>query len=201
MLTSTTRCLRGLLRDWQRDQDKWHGDQGGGEISDAYADAVMEMLQAVAYSLFSDGYEQFSESLLRRTIKAWLDSVKRTHELAERNPALLIAALKGNGVLITAGSHRDAPLLFLHRTFHEYLSACALARQAHMEGWEAIASLIDKKAWLPAWQEVVILLARHVDGCHPGVADRSRPAADPPDQEAQRRLFPPSAGPGGFESS
>lgn len=135
------RCLRGLLRDWQRDQDKWQGDQGRGEISDAYVDAVIEMLQAVVCSLFSEGYEQFSESLLRRKIEMWLKGVERTHELAERTPTLLIAELKGNGVLITAGSRRDAPLLFLHRTFQEYLTACALARKANMEGWESIAPL------------------------------------------------------------
>ena len=173
------RCLRGLLRDWQRDQDKWHGDQGTGEMSDAYVDAVMELLQAVACTLFSEGYEQFSESLLRRTIKAWLDSVEQTHELAERNPTLLIAELKGNGVLITAGSRRGAPLLFLHRTFQEYLTACALARQAHMEGWEAIAPLIDKRAWVPAWQEVLVLLAGTLTDPTQGWQDESPPCCSP----------------------
>ena len=63
-----SRCLRGLLRDWKEEKDK-------RQISDAYVDAVLELLYVVGYSLFSEGYDQFSESLLRTKITAWLKDV------------------------------------------------------------------------------------------------------------------------------
>jgi len=81
------------------------------------------------------------------------------HELAGRDATSVIAELKHAGILITTSEYRDAPLLFLHRTFHEYLVARALAQRAQAEGWGAIAVLLDRKAWRPAWQEVIVLLA------------------------------------------
>ncbi|MBN1675669.1 MAG: HEAT repeat domain-containing protein [Kiritimatiellae bacterium] len=149
------RCLRGLLRDWKR-EDK---QQEGVQVSDGWVDAVLEMLGSVSFVLFKEGYEQFSESVLRTKMVPVLESLRPTHELHGRDAASLIADLKRDGVLITAGESANAPLLFLHRTFQEYLSASELARQANKEGWAAISRLIDKKAWLPAWEQVVVLLA------------------------------------------
>ena len=159
------RCLRGLLRDWRMD-DKWHE---GLEVSDAYVEAILELLQAVSYTLFAEGYEQFSESVLRTAIVTWLNGLPSNHELCESKPASLITELKGYGVLITAGEHRDAPLLFAHRTFHEYLTAREMGRIVNdpKKGWQAeielqgkkvtVRQLVDRKAWDPRWQEVIVL--------------------------------------------
>jgi predicted MPP superfamily phosphohydrolase len=157
-------CLRGLLRDWREEKE-------AREISDAYVDAVLELLHAVGYTLFVEGYEQFGESDLRRQIITWRAGLKYKHELDERDATSIIAELKRDGVLITAGEHRGAPLLFLHRTFHEYLTACALAATVNdqKKGWGAeiesqgervsVHQLVDRKAGDSRWQEVIVLLA------------------------------------------
>lgn len=145
------RCLRGLLRDWKEEKD-YH-------VSGVYVDAMLEFLEVAGYELFAQGHEQFTESLLREAMVPWLNSLKQAHELYGRSATDLIAELKRDGIFITGGEHQDAPLLFVHRTFHEYVTASALARRVKGEGWQAMAALVDRKAWLPAWQEVIILLA------------------------------------------
>ena len=145
-------CLRGLLRDWKEEKERRH-------ISDGYVDAVLEVLAPAAYTLFAGGHEQFDESLLREEVRVALGRLGAGHELAGRNATSVIAELKHAGILITTGGHRAAPLLFLHRTFHEFLAARALARRVKSEGWLVIADQMDRKAWRPAWQEVVVLLA------------------------------------------
>ena len=60
---------------------------------------------------------------------------------------------------------------FLHLTFQEYLTACHLAKRVNGESWETAAieiegkecpikikEIVDKKAWLLEWQEVILLL-------------------------------------------
>ncbi len=146
-------CLRGLLRDWRVEEKK-------EPIREGDVEAILEVLAAAAYALFAGGgYEQFGEDVLREKVRASLQGLGAGHELAWRNPTDVIAILKHAGILITTGERRDAPLLFLHRTFHEYLAARALAQRAQAEGWEAIEVLLDRKAWRPAWQEVIVLLA------------------------------------------
>lgn len=155
-------CLRGLLRDWKSEKDQ-------REISDAYVDAVFELLHTLSFTLLVEGHEHFGESILRQHITPWLDGLKSSHELCGRNAASIIAELKREGVLITAGEHRGAPLLFLHRTFHEYLTAGTLGKLVNDKGWRAkiesqgkrltVRQLVEKKAWDPAWQEVIVLLA------------------------------------------
>ena len=52
------RCLRGPLRDWKE-------VKGHREVTDAYVDALLELLEVTGYELFGQGHEQFTESLLR----------------------------------------------------------------------------------------------------------------------------------------
>jgi hypothetical protein len=69
-----------------------------------------------------------------------------------------------------------APLLLLHLTFPEYLTACYLARLINDNGWvEPVVpfdgkeqlipakNFVDRKAWLPTWQEVILLLSGKLD--------------------------------------
>jgi HEAT repeat protein len=141
------RCLRGLLRDWKEEKEQ-------PRISDIRLERALWRLAEGAFQLHVDRREQFTEPQLAKALGFNLERDTEA-EQAEK----FVDSLKHDGILITAGGHRDAPLLFLHRTFHEYLAACALARRANSEGWSAIAPLVDKKAWLPVWQEVIILLA------------------------------------------
>jgi predicted NACHT family NTPase len=90
-----------------------------------------------------------SEDRLKRRIKEWS---------------------KQDGLLVKAGAGKRAPYLFLHLTFQEYLAACYLADLINLHGWEkstvrlgdekvAVKVFLDRMAWLPAWQEVIVLLA------------------------------------------
>jgi hypothetical protein len=149
-------CLRGLLRDWREEKER-------REISDGYVDAMLEVLSGSAHALFAGGYEQFGEGLLRERVRAALGGLGAAHELAGWDATSVIAELKRAGLLITTGEHRDAPLMFLHRTFQEYLAARDLARRVKSGGWGSVTALVDRKAWRPAWQEVLVLLAGQLE--------------------------------------
>ena len=158
------RCLRGLLCDWKEEKEQ-------RDIGNARVEAVLELLRAVSYALFAEGHEQFSESDLRKQVIKWQAGLKYNHELGKYDPTSIIDKLKRDGILITAGEHRHAPLLFLHRTFHEYLTGRALAQivDEQPEGWQAEIELrgkkipahhlVDRKAWDPRWWEVITLLS------------------------------------------
>jgi hypothetical protein len=142
------RCLRGLLRDWKEEK----------EIPPFGTDDIIELLEEVGYALFVENYEQFSEGVLRKKMIPYLDKLKSPNSLHDRSATEIIEELKLDGILITVGED----YLFLHLTFQEYLTACALEKRVKNngknDGWKLIEGLIDKKAWLPSWQEVIILL-------------------------------------------
>jgi HEAT repeat protein len=147
-------CLRDLLQVWMREEK---GHRGLGE---GYVDAVLEMLQEVAFALYDSGREQFRESELRAEIRVWLDGPNsKHHELGDEKAADLIDGLKHAGILIAVNEQADARLLFLHRTFHEYLAASDLARRANRDGWTSIEAMVDRRVWLPAWHEIIVALA------------------------------------------
>lgn len=62
---------------------------------------------------------------------------------------------------------------FLHLTIHEYLAAEALASLINSNSWDSelqigrnshtVRYILDKKAWLPVWQEVIIFLAGQLE--------------------------------------
>src|SRR5262249_14665505 len=91
-------CLRGLLRDWK--------EQKGRSPSDAYVDAVLEVLAPAAYDLMAQGREQFTEGQLRDALRPHLGGLASGHELRGRSATSLISELKRDGILISAGDHR-----------------------------------------------------------------------------------------------
>jgi hypothetical protein len=134
------RCLRGLLRDWKEEKEQRC-------ISDVRLKQTLQRLARGALRLHQEQREQCTEPQLAEALGYKLKS-----DLEAERAAQFIDSLKHDGVLITAGAYRDAPLLFLHRTFQEYLAACALAQQ---KDWlkVALAHTYD-----PPWQEVLWLL-------------------------------------------
>jgi hypothetical protein len=163
-------CLRGLLRDWREEKER-------REIGPGYVKAVLEVLAPAAAALFARGYEQFPEEALHDELSAALGGLPPGRGPSVRDASQVLDELRHCGVLVTTGGHRDAPLLLLHRTFHEYLAALALARRVRLEGWPSVAGLLDRKAWRPAWQEVIVLLAGQLADPEPLLrllADRRR---------------------------
>jgi len=136
-------CLRGLLQDWKEEK------QPSVEINDA--DAMLEALSALAFEL---PIEQgaFKRSFLRQQIQQWLRKLRRNDSLSSKTPETLIQRLLEDGILIKANDERDPDYLFLHRAFHEYLTACALAQRPD---WleQALQKIYD-----PACLQVLILL-------------------------------------------
>jgi HEAT repeat protein len=134
-------CLKGLLKDWMlHDQKAGITDV---ELDGAYVASLLKRLGDLALSLFRKGVEQFNESLLLDILSQWFDD----------NEAVdLIVLFKRRGILVTANSSEDPPLLFLHRTFHEYLAARSLASEPNAIE-VALEHLYD-----PAWHEALVLL-------------------------------------------
>jgi predicted NACHT family NTPase len=156
------RCLHGLLGEWK-------GERQGRQVGAAEIDPLLDVLGGVACSLFRDGYEQFREDDLFGRIATWQEENPR-HPYARHEPDKLLQEFQQSGVLVRSGDDSDAPWLFLHRTFQEYLTARALAQRAKKEGWKALAGPIDRKCWLPEWGEVVALLAGELEDPEPLLA-------------------------------
>lgn len=101
----------------------------------------------------------------------------------------LLLDLTHNSGLLRGDSSQG--YFFLHLTVHEFLAAAALARRVNAEtgkGWHAalrvgritwtVRALVDKKAWDPRWQEVILLLAGQVQDPLSLLAWLSHPAGD-----------------------
>ena len=124
------RCLQGLLADW-KDQDKRQ------EITLGQVDLTIRRASKAALALYP--LSQFSESKFADAIGSE-DGLKTAKKLID------------DGVLIRAGSRWDSPLMFLHRTFHEYLAA----RQWDSEPWNP--EFLEKRCWDVAWHPVIVLM-------------------------------------------
>jgi HEAT repeat protein len=149
-------CLRGLLLEWKEQRDKWCP-------TDVKLTALLDRLARGAFELLEQQKEQFTESELAEAMG--FDLQRKTHR-EEGDKA--IADLKHDGVLISAGKDSRGPRLFLHRTFHEYLAACHLASELEPTKSKrrdqditarAKWAFVDRKAWDPRWEQVIVLLA------------------------------------------
>jgi hypothetical protein len=91
----------------------------------------------------------------------------------------LLGDLCAAGLLSRAGpDERNTPLFFTHRSFGEYLAACALAQKvAEPESANSANALLEKLAWIPEREQVVLFLAGKVEDPGPlltSLADASR---------------------------
>lgn len=109
-------------------------------------------MQRAAEALLSEGLEQFrAEQFAQAAGFSW----KAHPETAQK----FVDALTQDG-LLTSANEEQTELLFLHRTFQEFLAACSLAKRS----WEDLAPTVDRLSWSPNWREVMILLAGEM-GC------------------------------------
>lgn len=157
-------CLNGLLLGEWRDS----------KASDTYQRVKREFIEELAYQLFDRGMELFAFEKLR--VIAWeiLESQPKLRaDLGRKGARELIDELsEEDGLLIKAGTGENPPYLFLHLTFQEYLTACALARRTELErvdGEEVPKwlGLVKPHFFNPRWEEVILLLASKLDDTAP----------------------------------
>jgi hypothetical protein len=130
------------------------GDWKLGELSSdrsdyrtvSQEDARFDKLAKIAFLLFLEEKRQFDARDFRR-LKEYV---------GETN----ILVLSGNKTY-----------MFIHLTIHEYLTAYWIKQQVNWSGWANtqikdasgtkidVETLIDRKAWSPYWQQVLLLLA------------------------------------------
>jgi HEAT repeat protein len=95
----------------------------------------------------------------------------------QKSAVLLLEELTKKRLLVRVGAR--GAMMLAHRSFAEFLAARYLAWRIKGQGWKRaqvawveeehrpVADLVDHKAWLPAWQEVIVFLG--------GLLDRPRP--------------------------
>jgi hypothetical protein len=136
------------------------------ELQDKIKVATLELWSGVALRQFEQGEEQITELRLREMVQNELErlvSEEPRDEPQQIDATSLIEGAKRDGLLIATGPDDADPLLFLHRTFQEYLAAKALASQANCAGWASVAGRIDRWSWHPRWEPVIWLLAGQLD--------------------------------------
>ncbi|MDS4040182.1 MAG: hypothetical protein RKP20_03315, partial [Candidatus Competibacter sp.] len=100
----------------------------------------------------------------------WIDdcieAIEKLH-LKHHGTDSILAQLNRIGLLV---SPADGWLMFLHRSFLEYLAARHLAWRAETERWPKFLAFVDKKAWDPHYQEVMMFLAGRLADPRPVLA-------------------------------
>ncbi|HWB86707.1 MAG TPA: HEAT repeat domain-containing protein [Bryobacteraceae bacterium] len=99
----------------------------------------------------------------RRTLWDQAEVARHLHRIRMRERSFhqrsdLLGDLCSAGILALAGTEdRRTPVMFTHRSLGEYLAARALAGLLE-NGTTAEWALIDRKAWDPEWEEVLVLV-------------------------------------------
>lgn len=163
------KCLKGLLTDWRKEvpNDRIEAE---GDV-----DHKLDVLSDL--SLFLLVTEGQANAWKRDRVLKGLQNVTEGQR-NQRPASMLLAELVRDGVLIQESEKEEALFRFLHLTFHEYLTARALATRLNVQRWEkaritingrqvSVAEFLDRKAWDPAWQEVLILLVGQLDAPEP----------------------------------
>lgn len=136
-------CLRGLLKDWKEEREKTGIDD---------VDDLLEVLGALAYELFARELEHFNRSTLRKILVDCLNALPESNALKNAKVTPVVSRLERDGILIKTNEDSDPQLLFLHRTFYEYLAASGLAKR-NAAITSALSHVYDAR-----WQEVLRLL-------------------------------------------
>ncbi len=126
----------------------------------------LTVLKETAWELFKRRPEanDFKQTEVEAAIRQTIERLKYSRLTVED----LLDEFKDAGILQNSGL-KDAEALysFLHRTFLEYLAGLGLARRVEQEGWDAFQSLIDRKAWDPAWREVLVFMGYAMEDPEP----------------------------------
>lgn len=115
-----------------------------------------EPLQYLAEQLCQQGHDSFTSSYLEEFIGHWLGQLTPPHPLFKTAPAVLSARLQHCGLLSQAKPNQ---WLFRQRGLQEFLACQLLAAQENAQAWYTAWQWVKGKAWLPAWRELIALLA------------------------------------------
>jgi HEAT repeat protein len=124
-------------------------------------DRQMAVLGEAALHFFVEGEgRSFSEADMLSVFTRSLSRKEWGYGSPGDRAEALLTDLTGNSGLVERLP--DGRCFLLHLTIQEYLAACALAERlakapvpSGTDPWD----LVDRKAWLPQWQEVIALLA------------------------------------------
>jgi predicted NACHT family NTPase len=156
----------------------WHETERTSLSSSEQRTRVDEM-SAMASTLLIQGELQFSQRKLDKAIQFGYSKNPVDEELTTSERRKEYTGKPG--VLTQVGSDDDhvslrseSPYLFVHLTIQEYLAARWIALQANENGWDheidtgdgrsfKISTIVDRKAWSPHWQQVILLLAGQLE--------------------------------------
>ena len=134
----------------------------------------MRLLEELAYHFFPDEEltEEAVDDFLWGGATAYMAKLPAAHPLLTQLGTTPQEALCQDGVLVPCGGADS--YMFLHLTFQEYLTACALARRldkasttadnrrrgdGHPRRLPRVWQEVNRNAWLPERHEVLLLLA------------------------------------------
>ncbi len=177
------RVLAGLLGEWERTKvDQMEASPSPGVIA-----GKRRLLEELAYHIFPDEeltaeafYDFFWEGK-----DSYMGQLPANHPLQvhlRQKGTTLEEVLLQDGILVPCGGIES--YMFLHLTFEEYLTSCALARRLELQSsivtnyadenqfrsgrpLSPIWQKVDSCAWLPEWHEVLILLAGNLKNPQP----------------------------------
>ncbi|MEW6208824.1 MAG: HEAT repeat domain-containing protein [Acidobacteriota bacterium] len=162
------RVLEGLLDEWEA--------TGKGRNSDRrLIRAKVRLLEEVAYRFFPD--EEIDGDEMVDFIEDYVEGLPDTARLkkAAREGEDLAESLCHDGILVRSGakhseSGKSSSYLFIHLTFEEYLYAGGLKKRLESGAKRGDGSMgspewkiVERKAWHPAWHEVIKMLAGRLD--------------------------------------
>lgn len=153
--------LRLLLEAHWKERDQQ------STISEERIDAKLAILKEIAWH-FSTADDTWRDLLPVAELRQVTEKAARTHRLRQRGGQTVLEELsERDGVLVKAGEAppgKSVPYLFLHRTFHEYLTASYLLQQPEAV-WKRH---VQEHCWFePDWEEVIVLLAGCLDDPNP----------------------------------
>jgi len=177
-----SQCLTGLLGKWSKQKYQPQSQVELTSKEKLILEAKLALLAPIALQLFTQNKEMFTVGEVSHLLGTYYDRLPAHDPLkvawqAKSSADMLEELEQEDGILITAGQGEDAPRMFVHLTFQEFLAATAIATEVNTRGWQTtidvantkvtVQHLVDRKAWDPRWQEVLLLLAGQLNNPEP----------------------------------
>ena len=124
------RCIKGLLREWPKVDRKIQSTLIAQDIQtkSGVLEAIFEILSYISLEMLKYGSDEIGEPILIDTVEKHLRSLDELHELKKTQykdvtAAELISFIRSRGILVPASESNNSSLMFLHRSFQEYLAS------------------------------------------------------------------------------